>query len=32
MAARDLLIDRLEDRAPLTDDVPASPFRIVKAG
>jgi hypothetical protein len=32
MAARDLLIDHLEDRAPATDDVPASPFRIVKAG
>ena len=32
IAARDLLVDRLEDRAPSTEGVPVTPFRIAKAG
>src|SRR5436853_84182 len=32
IAARDLLVDHLEDRVPSTEGLPATPFRIAKAG
>ncbi len=32
IAARDLLIDHLEDRAPSAPEVPAPPLRVAKAG